>query len=45
MGWEQYYKERPLHLERYINNIWEHKPLLTEVVSSGRNSPICEGKV
>jgi len=37
MEWEQYYKEKPLSLERYINNIWEHKPLLIEVVSSGRN--------
>ena len=37
MGWEQYYKERPLYLERYINSIWEHKPLLIEVASSGRN--------
>ena len=37
IGWEQYYKERPLYLERYINNIWEHKPLLIEVASSGRN--------
>ncbi len=45
MGWEQYYKERPLSLERYINNIGDHKPLLIEVASSGRNSPICERKV
>jgi len=37
MGWEQYYKERSLSLERYINNIWDHKPLLIEVASSGRN--------
>ncbi len=37
MSWEQYYKERPLSLERYINNIWDHKPLLIEVASSGRN--------
>ncbi|MBA7670721.1 2-methoxy-6-polyprenyl-1,4-benzoquinol methylase [subsurface metagenome] len=37
MGWEQYYKDRPLSLEGYINNIWEHKPLLIEVASSGRN--------
>ncbi len=37
MECEQYYKEKPLSLERYINNIWEHKPLLIEVVSGGRN--------
>jgi len=37
MGWEQYYKKRPLSLERYINNIWAHKLLLTEVASSGQN--------
>ncbi len=37
MGWEQYYKERPLSLERFINNIWNHKPFLIEVASSGRN--------
>ncbi|GAI38173.1 unnamed protein product, partial [marine sediment metagenome] len=37
MSWEQYYKERSLSLERYINNIWEHKPLLIEVASSGQN--------
>jgi len=37
MGWEQYYKERSLSLERYISNIWDHKPLLIEVISSGRN--------
>jgi len=37
MDWEQYYKERSLSLERYINNIWDHKPLLIEVASSGRN--------
>ena len=37
MDWEQYYKERSLSLERYINNIWKHKPLLIEVASSGRN--------
>ncbi len=37
MNWEQYYKERPLSLERYINNIWDHKPFLIEVASSGRN--------
>ncbi len=37
MSWEQYYKERHLSLERYINNIWEHKPLLIEVASSGQN--------
>jgi hypothetical protein len=34
MEWEQYYKEKPLSLERYINNIWDNKPLLIEVVSS-----------
>ena len=37
MDWEQYYKGRSLTLERYINNIWGHKPLLMEVASSGRN--------
>ncbi len=37
MDWEQYYKERTLSLERYINNIWAYKPLLIEVASSGRN--------
>ena len=37
MEWDQYYKEKPLSLERYINNIWDNKPLLIEVVSSGRN--------
>ncbi len=37
MGWEQYYKERSLSLERYINNIWDHKPLLIEVASGGGN--------
>ena len=37
MDWEQYYKERPLSLERYVNNIWDHKPLLIEVASNGRN--------
>jgi len=37
MGWEQYYKERSLSPERYINNIWEHKLLLIEVASMGRN--------
>jgi len=37
MNWEQYYKERPLSLERYINSIWEHKPLLIEVASNGPN--------
>ncbi len=37
MGWEQYYKERSPSLERYINNIWDHKPLLIEVASGGRN--------
>lgn len=37
MDWEQYYKERSLSLERYINNIWAHKPLLIGVASSGRN--------
>jgi len=37
MGWEQYYKERSLSLERYLDNIWDHKPLLIEVASSGRN--------
>ena len=37
MELEQYYKKRPLYLERYINNIGDHKPLLIEVVSSGRN--------
>jgi SAM-dependent methyltransferase len=37
MDWEQYYKERSLSLERYINNIWDHKPLLIGVASSGRN--------
>ena len=37
MDWEQFYKEKPLSLERYINNIWEHKSLLIEVVSNGRN--------
>ena len=37
MDWEQYYKERSLSLERYINNIWDHKPLLIKVASSGRN--------
>lgn len=45
MDWEQYYKERPLSLERYINNIWEHKPFLIEVASSRGNTPLCEGKV
>ncbi len=37
MNWEQYYKERPLSLDRYVNSIWVHKPLLIEVASSGRN--------
>ncbi len=37
MEWEQYFKEKPLSLERYINNIWDNKPLLIELVSSGRN--------
>ncbi len=37
MSWEQYYKEKSLSLERYINNIWDHKLFLIEVASSGRN--------
>jgi len=37
MDWEQYYKERSLSLERYINNIWDHKPFLIEVTSGGQN--------
>ena len=37
MDWEQYYKQRLPSLERYINDIWDHKPFLTEVASSGRN--------
>ena len=37
MDWEQYYKQRSLSLERYINNIWDHKSLLIEVASSGQN--------
>ena len=38
MSWEQYYKEKSLSLERYINNIWDHKLFLIEVASSGRNT-------
>ena len=37
MDWEQYYKQRLPSLERYINDIWDHKPFLVEVASSGRD--------
>lgn len=33
MDWRQYYEERPLSLERYINDIRDHKPFLSEIAS------------
>ena len=36
MDWEHYFKARPLSLERYINNVWNHKPFLIEITSSGQ---------
>ena len=37
MDWGQYYDQRPLSLERCINDIWDHKPFLVDVAFSGRN--------
>lgn len=34
MDWEQYYRERPASLERFINDIWDHKPFLIEITST-----------
>ena len=38
MDWQQYYKERPVSLERFIDNIWDHKPFLVEITSTGRKN-------
>lgn len=38
MNWEQYYKERPVSLERFINDIWDHKPFLVEITSSAKKN-------
>lgn len=37
MDWEQYYKQRLPSLERYINDIWDHKPFLAGVASNGQD--------
>ncbi|MFC1994678.1 class I SAM-dependent methyltransferase [Chloroflexota bacterium] len=36
MDWCQYYGERPLSLERYVNDIWDHRPFLSEIASIGQ---------
>jgi len=36
MDWCQYYRERPLSLERYVNDIWTHRPFLSEIASIGQ---------
>ncbi|MFQ5761990.1 MAG: class I SAM-dependent methyltransferase [Candidatus Bathyarchaeia archaeon] len=33
MEWRQYYEERRLSLDRYIGNIFDHRPFLTEIVT------------
>lgn len=38
MNWQQYYEERPVSPERFINNIWDHKPFLIEITSSARKN-------
>jgi len=38
MDWQQYYKERPVSLERFIDNIWDHKPFLVEITSSAKKN-------
>lgn len=38
MNWEKYYRERPVSLERLINDIWEHKSFLVEITSTGRKN-------
>jgi len=38
MDWKQYYKQRPLSPDRFINDIWEHKSFLVEITSTGRKN-------
>ena len=38
MDWKQYYKQRPVSPDRFINDIWDHKPFLVEITSTGRKS-------
>ena len=38
MNWEKYYRERPVSLERLINDIWEHKSFLVEIISTVQKS-------
>lgn len=38
MNWEKYYRERPVSLERLINDTWEHKSFLVEITSTGRKN-------
>ncbi len=38
MDWQQYYKQRRVSLERFINNIWDHKPFLVEITSTCRKN-------
>jgi len=38
MDWQQYYRERPVSLDRFINDIWDHGPFLVEITSAGQKS-------
>jgi SAM-dependent methyltransferase len=38
MNWQQYYEERPVSLERLVNDIWDHKPFLVEITSSAKKN-------
>ena len=35
MGWGKYFRERSLTLERFMDDTWDHKPFLNEIVSVG----------
>jgi len=35
MGWGKYFRERPLTLERFMDDTGDHKPFLNEIVSIG----------
>ena len=38
MNWQQYYEERPVSLERLVNDICDHKPFLVEITSSAKKN-------
>ena len=43
MQWKQYYQDRPLSLDSFIGDIWEHRPFLGEIVASAeKHKPILE---